>query len=112
MRDLVFAARALRRTPILLVTAIGTLALGIGVSTGVFAVAFELLIRPLPYADAARLVAIPIHRPSQKAISASSCRRSRNGGAGRGPFLTSPATQVPNSRFVALARPAASGWPW
>ena len=65
MRDLVFAARALRRTPILLVTAIGTLALGIGVSTGVFAVAFELLIRPLPYADAARLVAIPIHRPAQ-----------------------------------------------
>ena len=65
MRDLVLAARALRRTPLLAATAVLTLAVGIGVSTGVFTVAYALLVKPLPYADAGRIVAIPIHRPAQ-----------------------------------------------
>ena len=48
LRDVLFAARALRRTPVLLATSVLTLALGIGVSTGVFTVAYGLLIKPLP----------------------------------------------------------------
>ena len=65
LRDLLFAARALRRTPLLLATAVVTLALGIGVSTGVFAVAFGLLLEPLPYAAPDALVAIALRRQGQ-----------------------------------------------
>lgn len=62
LRDVLFAARALRRSPVLLATAVMTLALGIGVSTGVFTVAYGLLMKPLPFAEAERLVAIALHR--------------------------------------------------
>ena len=65
LRDVLFAARALRRTPVLLATAVLTLALGIGVSTGVFTVAYGLLMKPLPYAAPETLVAIGQHRPGQ-----------------------------------------------
>ena len=46
----------------LLATAVLTLALGIGVSTGVFTVAYGLLVKPLPYAEPDRLVSIVLHR--------------------------------------------------
>ena len=65
LRDVLFAARALRRSPVLLATAVMTLALGIGVSTGVFTVAYGLLMKPLPYAEPAGLVAIALHREAQ-----------------------------------------------
>lgn len=58
VRDLAFALRALRRAPLLCATAVMTLATGIGVSAGVFAVAYGVLLRPLPYADPDRLVIV------------------------------------------------------
>ena len=60
--DLVFSGRALRRAPLLLAAAVATLAIGIGVSTGVLAVAYGTLLRPLPFGDPARLVMISVHR--------------------------------------------------
>ena len=68
IRDLLFAARALRRTPVLLATAVVTLGLGIGVSTGVFGVAFGLLLKPLPYPEPEQLVAIALRRQGQPDI--------------------------------------------
>ena len=61
-RDLLFAARALRRMPLLLATAVLTLALGIGVSTGVFAVAYGLILEPLPFPEPDDLVSIQLRR--------------------------------------------------
>src|SRR5947208_188928 len=58
MRDLRGALRSLRRTPGFTVTAILTLALGIGLSTAVFTVADALLLRPLPFQEQERLVAL------------------------------------------------------
>jgi predicted permease len=55
-QDLHFALRVYRRRPLSAFLAIGALALAIGVSTGVFSVASALLLRSLPFLDAARLV--------------------------------------------------------
>jgi putative ABC transport system permease protein len=57
-RDFGFAARSLRKHPAFALTAIFTLALGIGASTAIFSVVNAVLLRPLPYADAERLAII------------------------------------------------------
>ena len=55
-QDLPPAWRALRRTPIVTATTILTLALGVGASTAVFSVVHAVLLRPLRYSEADRLV--------------------------------------------------------
>ena len=57
-KDLVYAARALAKSPVFLVTALVTIALGIGASTAIFSVTNAVLLRQLPYNDADRLVEI------------------------------------------------------
>src|SRR6187200_1855224 len=57
-RDLSFALRQIRRNPAFSAIAIATLALGIGVNTAMFSAVDAVLIRPLPYLDAGRLVMI------------------------------------------------------
>ena len=57
-QDLKFALRVYRSRLLSAFLAVGTLALAIGVSTGVFGVASALLLRSLPFQDAARLVEI------------------------------------------------------
>ena len=56
--DLVFAVRQLRALPMFTVVAAITLALGIGANTAIFALADAALLRPLPYPEADRLVAL------------------------------------------------------
>jgi len=51
MREFAFAARALRNSPVFSVTAIVTIALGIGASTAIFSVTNAVLLRPLPYKE-------------------------------------------------------------
>lgn len=55
-QDLSHAARTLRKTPLFALAASGTLALGIGAATTIFAFLNGVLLRPLPYPDASRLV--------------------------------------------------------
>jgi len=57
-RDLALGARTLRKNPAFAITAIVTLALGIGASTAIFSVVNAVLLRPLPYGDAERLTII------------------------------------------------------
>ncbi len=58
LKDVTYAWRTLRSNPAYSLTAIITLALGIGASTAIFSVVNAVLLRPLPYGDAGRLTLI------------------------------------------------------
>src|SRR2546422_3189407 len=58
-RDLGFAGRTLRKSPVFALTAALTIALGVGASTAIFSVTNAVLLRPLPYQKPDQLVIIP-----------------------------------------------------
>ena len=58
LQDLRFALRLMRRQPSYALFVVVTLAIGIGANTAVFSVVNGVLLRPLPFAESDRLVAI------------------------------------------------------
>jgi putative ABC transport system permease protein len=63
LHDIRYALRGFARNPIFAITAVLTLALGIGVTTAVFGVVDRILFRPLPYAHPDRLVSVGLTAP-------------------------------------------------
>ncbi len=66
LRDARYSLRVLVKEPGFTLLAIVTLALGIGATTAIFTVVDSVLLRPLPYADADRLV-VALHGPEASA---------------------------------------------
>jgi predicted permease len=58
MRQLKYAWRTLRRTPVFLLTAIATLGLGIGATTAIFSLFYQVLLRQLPVRQPQQLVVL------------------------------------------------------
>jgi putative ABC transport system permease protein len=63
LRELRLAVRSLSRRPSFTIVAATTLALGIGATVAIFTVVNSVLLRPLPYPDADRIVTIRHHAP-------------------------------------------------
>ncbi len=52
LRDLRYATRQLKKSPAFTVTAVLTLALGVGATTAIFSCIYGLLLKSLPFEDA------------------------------------------------------------
>ena len=68
-RDLHFAVRALRATPIVTAVAVLSLALGIGANTAIFSLIDSLMLRRLPVKDPGRLVLVTNTTPGVRGWS-------------------------------------------
>src|SRR5205809_886027 len=58
VRDFRYAARSLARTPSFTVIAVTVLALGIGATSAIFSLVSAVWLKPLPFADAERIVTL------------------------------------------------------
>jgi len=66
VRDVRYAVRGLRRSPGFLATAVLTLGLGIGATATMYSVVHDVLLAPLAYPEAGRLVGIALSFPQEK----------------------------------------------
>ena len=70
LRDLRMGVRALGRAPLFTTAAVATLALGIGANAAIFSLIDAVLLRPLPFPNASRIVVL-WERPPKTMITAS-----------------------------------------
>ena len=63
LQDILFGLRGIRRNPTFALVVISTLALGIGANVAIFSVVNAVLLRPLPFSEPDRLVAIAETHP-------------------------------------------------
>jgi hypothetical protein len=64
LHDLRYAFRLLRKTPATTIIAVLTIGIGVGANAAIFCVIRAVLLKPLPYANADRLVRLAEKWPS------------------------------------------------
>jgi len=69
LADLKLSLRRLRKAPGFTITVLLALAIGIGANTAVFTVVDNILIKPLPYPDSGRLVALRLDAPGASGLA-------------------------------------------
>jgi hypothetical protein len=109
-RDFILAFRILRKSPLFCLTAILTLAVGIGANTAVFTLLYGLLLRSLPVPNPHQLARIkmygPTHRPPWSAKFRIAWRS--NFAKNSAPLLTSPRGSARGLRWRTPTEPGAS----
>jgi putative ABC transport system permease protein len=70
-KDLRFSIRQLRKAKVFTLVAVATLALGIGCNTAIFSVFYSVLLRPLPFPNADRLMMVSERATNFPVLSAS-----------------------------------------
>jgi hypothetical protein len=104
LRELRYAARRLRRTPVFAVAATLTLGLAIAAHTAVFTLVQRVVIAPLPYPAAERLIALDHTAPgmglrrSASIVSTRSCRPSKRS-------RSTPCARVRSARMAIRCAP-------
>src|SRR5579863_439210 len=58
LRNLIYTLRQLRKSPVFTLTAVLTLALGIGATTAIYTVVYATLLAPMPYPNPDQLVIV------------------------------------------------------
>ena len=102
-QDVRYALRQLWAAPVFALTAIVTLALGIGANTAIFSVVSAVLLRPLPFPDPDRLYAVWSANRTRQHARSRRCRRSisttgaRNGGRSKTSAAISTVRAAPAS---------------
>jgi putative ABC transport system permease protein len=97
-RDLQYAIRALRRSPGFASVAVLTIALGVGANTAIFSVLDAVLLHPVPFKDADRLIRLYENVPASESPNG---RASRFGGIDAREFLALRAETSTLSHVVA-----------
>ena len=85
MNDIKYAGRSFLKTPGFTAVVILTLALGVGATTAIFSVVNAVLLEPLPFANADRLVVARLSLPDYQDIKRATTSFDGMGGLGDQP---------------------------